>query len=88
MPLAGDVIVCEVAGPLKEKGGGVAVEGVSFCDCERRWRGGGGENGVCETGFAEGGVVVGSDVEGAGGVGVGASVGVCVGQWDGDCAVG
>ena len=50
--------------------------------------GGGGENGVCETGFTERGIVVWSDDEGAGGLSASASMGVCVGQWDRDSAVG
>ena len=82
------MVVCEVAGPLEEKGGGVVVKCVSFSDGERGWGGGGGEDGVCETGFTERGIVVWSDDEGAGGLSASASMGVCVGQWDRDSAVG
>ena len=46
VPLVGDVVICEVMEPLKEEGRGVAVEGVSFCDCEGVGGGGGGEDGV------------------------------------------
>ena len=87
MPLAGDVIVREVAGPLEKESGGVAVEGVAFCDCEGRRRRGGGEDRVRETGLTKGGVMVGGDVEGACGLYVCSSVGVCVGEGNGDCAV-
>ena len=88
VPLAGDLSVCEVSGPLEEEGWGVAVECEFFCDGEGRRRGRGGEDGVLESGFAEGGVVVGVDIECAGGWNACASVGVCVSERDGDCAVG
>jgi hypothetical protein len=41
VPLVGDVVVREVAGPLEKESGGVAVEGVTCCDCEGRRRRGG-----------------------------------------------
>ena len=84
VPLAGDLGVCEVSGPLQEEGWGVAVECEFFCDGEGRRRGRGGEDGVLESGFAEGGVVVWVDIECAGGWNACSSVGVCVGERDGD----
>ena len=54
VPLIGGVGICEVLEPLTEEVRGIAVKGVSFGDVEGVGGGGGGENGVRESGFSEG----------------------------------
>jgi hypothetical protein len=58
-----------------------------FGNIEWVWEGGGGENWVRKAGPTKGGIVVGVDGECARGLGVCASVNVCVLEGDCGCAV-